>query len=191
MKTEKTTVSPQRRIPSYDPSQFTKPLEMHFIKRIMPKSPLVIGGYDAIKKDVFTGISRHFVKCESETYKKEDQLFISKACYWAVVKSQARRRNEVREQGLRPESGLAVQLDTKKNIDPYIFMDRGDRGVRKPLPVKVVLRNGLVVSCKLVGEDEWNLIARCKDVVGNRGYILLYKHGILGVEPVEESVQPN
>ena len=168
----------------WDPLTFKIPLERHFITQYKGKSEIILVPYAGINRDHFKESSQHMLLCREKSYQKQDILFIVRACDWEVVKPFCQRRNSVKEQALKPEAGLAKQLNTAEYLTPYVFR-------RKPLPVKVVLRNGVVITCKLLRYDKYQVLALVKKTEQEKALILIYKHGILKVEPVNPSEVKN
>ena len=79
--------------------------------------------------------------------------------------------------------GLLRSWTPKNSLTLTLQKSSEDGKYRHPTPVKIVLRNGIVVtgdnpSCK----DDWNLIVACKKN-DKTAWILIFKHGILKVEP--------
>ena len=147
------------------------------------KSPrLVMVGYQGVIRDTFKKYSPHVLMCQEKNYKKQDVLFLCRASQWDTVKPNCVSRKPVREQGLKSEVGLAKKLDTSKLIDPYIAKISEDGKYRHPTPVKIVLKNGIVVTGTIQAQDDWNLIVACKKT-DKTAWILIFKHGILNVEP--------
>ena len=147
------------------------------------KSPrkLVMVGYQGVKRDTFKKCFSHVLVCQEKNYKKQELLFLCRASQWDIVKPNCLWRKDVREQGLKSEVGLAKKLDTEKLIDPYIAKISEVGKYRHPTPVKIVLRNGIVVTGTIQAQDDWNLIVACKKT-DKTAWILIFKHGILNVE---------
>ena len=147
---------------------------------------LVIVGYDGVLKVTHSQSTRYQLHVLKDGQKisildKNDLLMVVKASEFPIVKPKALWRKPVRELGLRPAVGLAKDLDIRRYVNPFIYKKKP---LRKPLLVKVVLRSGLVVSCKLVSQDPWHIIGRCKvsNAKDNIAFVLIFKHAVYSVE---------
>ena len=142
---------------------------------------LVFVTYRGVIHETFAQLKKYDWHCSGQhkNIRKHDVLLVARGCDMEVVKPCYQWRKAVKSLGLSAEVGLAKELDCDKLIEPYIFKEK---------PVRVVLRNGLVVSCKLIVQDDWNLVARCKGTDAeedNVAFVLIPKHGVYDVESCE------
>ena len=169
----------------YNPNKFQPPFERYYLQRIVCDGEVAMVSYTDVKKGTFKKLTKFGLHCEDANHQKQELLLLACVSDWDIVTRHIKSRPSVKEKGLHPEKGLAQQLDTDKYINPYIFHRKEDGSTHKPILVKVILRNGLVVTCKLLRQDRYNIIARCKDAdPGERALIMIFKHGILSVEPI-------
>ena len=162
------------------------PLEIWFFEKYKPSEKnLVLISYDGVLRETYDSLSTYQLLVKDskkrKALKKNDLLMAVRASEFKVVQPCCLWRKAVRDLKLSPEVGLAKKLDIKQYVNPYIFREKL---VRKVKPVKVVLRNGLVVSCKLIAQDPWRLIARCKvsNAKDNIAFVLIFKHAVYSVE---------
>ena len=138
------------------------PYDRSFLLTTKPPRDVVMVGYQGVIRDTFKKYSRHLLMCQEKNYEKQDVLLLCRAPQWDIVKPNCLWRKPVREQGLKSEPGLTQKLDTEKLITPYIAKISEDGKYRHPTPVKLVLRNGIVVTGEILAQDDWNLIVACK-----------------------------
>ena len=165
------------------------PYDRSFLVTTKPPRNFVLVGYQGVIRDTFKKYSPHVLMCQEKNYKKQDVLFLCRASQWDIVKPNCVWRKNVREQRLKSEPGLTKKLDTEKLITPYIAKISEDGKYRYPTPVKIVLRNGIVVTGVILAQDDWDLIVACKKD-DQKAWILIFKHGILKVEPAKPKRQP-
>ena len=164
-----------------NPIPFRKPYDGGFLIPPQTEKSLVMVGYDGVIRDTLKRLYKFQLVCKDKTYPKQNILLIAKTSDWGTVKPNCLWRKEVREQKLTAEVGLAKKLDTATHLKPYIGFIKENGKYRKPKRVKVVLRNGLVVSCKMLGQDNWNVIAECAHE-SKTALVLIFKHAIHFVE---------
>ena len=165
------------------------PYDRSFLLTTKSPRKFVLVGYQGVIRDTFKKYSPHVLMCQEKNYKKQDVLFLCRASQWDIVKTNCLSRKPVREQGLKSEPGLTKNLDIEKLITPYIAKISEDGKYRHPPPVKIVLRNGIVVTGAILAQDDWNLIVACKKD-DKKAWILIFKHGILKVEPANPKPKP-
>ena len=169
-----------------NPITFRRPYDSGFLIPKNTEKSLVMVGYEGVIRDTFKALCRFQLVCKDNTYQKQDLLMIAKASEFnEVVKPLCLWRPEVKKLELKSEQGLTKKLDTAKYLKPYIGFVKDNGKYRKPKSVKVVLRNGLVVSCRMLGQDNWNMVAEC-EYKSRSALILIFKHAIHSVEKASE-----
>ena len=161
---------------------FRKPYDGGFLIPPNTEKSLVMVGYAGVLRDTLKRLYKFQLICKDKTYPKQDLLLIAKASdFNDVVKPNCLWRKDVREQKLTAEVGLTKKLDTATHLKPFIGFIKPNGKYREPKNVKVVLRNGLVVSCKMLGQDNWNVMAACTHE-SKTALVLIFKHAIHSVE---------
>lgn len=147
--------------------------------------------YEGLKRGEFRSLSRFHIglripnpdgKDEKSTHEKKDTLFIARGTDWNVVKPSCLYRPEVREKQLGAKANLAQEFDTKRYFYPFSLKYKGKEITREAIDVRLVLRNGLVITGKILRFDKWQAIVRCEQADAS-ALILVFKHAILTVEP--------
>ena len=153
-----------------------------YMENYHPESPLVFVKFEGIKRGEFRKLTPYHIgaripnpdgKDEKLTHAKHEILFIARDCDWQIVKSCVKWRNEVRAKGLKPESGLARLFDTKRYFKPFL----------KSGPVRLILRNGLVITGEIHRFDRFQATVKCKAKEDVTACIVVFKHALLSVEP--------
>ena len=192
-KTNSAVLSPTGNF-SLNPVTFKPFFDGWYLHNYKPESQLVFVKYEGVKRGDFKRVTRfhislHAPKTEGETpetplHSKHDILFMARQSDWHIVKPCCKWRKEVREKRLKPGARLAERLDDAKHLAPYALKIKEKKVVRKAFPVRIVLRNGLVITGKILRFDKWQVVVRCKSGDVDTALILVFKHGIHRVERV-------
>ena len=160
---------------------FKPPLERYYLTQYQRHTGVVMVGYAGVFRGKPKHTSKFGVHLNSKSYEKKDLLMIARDADWDIVKSQSKWRKPIKALGLVPEAHLAKKLDGEKYLKPFTWFTNKDGSIRKAVPVKVVLRNGLVVSCEMLKQDHFQLVCSVSSD-SERTLILIFKHAILSVE---------
>ena len=178
----------------WDPTKIHPRFDRWYLREYQSTSPLVLVKYEGIKRGEFRNLSRFHVgvripnpdgKDEKPSHEKQDTLFIARQKDWQIVQPCCKWRPEVKEKKLGAEAGLGASFETKRYFVPFALQFRGKKITREPVPVRLVLRNGLVITCKILRFDKWDAVVMCEHSDKN-ALILVFKHAVLSVERAEK-----
>lgn len=141
-------------------------------------SPLVLCTYDGLQvlqKNVAT--ERYTLTAETPegqhvTFTKDACLFAVPLKKWAAVKSHIKRNDDIKALNLKPEKFLA----SRRCVQSGMPHDKR--------PLKIRLRNGLVLYGHVVSQDRYNLLMR----VGGKA-VLVFKHAVHEVKETPQATK--
>ena len=150
------------------------PMDTFMLGKVF-QAPLVLMTYDGLHLlDSVTEISKYELRAATlkpeaspdMTFKKDACLFCVPVEKWTAVKPHIKRRAAIAEKGLGPQSGLYKR--------PCV------QGVPMKQPVKVLLRNGLVLHGRIVDVDTFHLMMRVGEKI-----VIVWKHAVERLERTE------